>query len=88
MARTITSKLEFLLSTEEVDELVDVNSMSLVKESLRADLLDRLKIVIDVYMAENEKDIQELQAMQRRNAFMKYIRRFLSHIWLPGILED
>ena len=88
MARTITSKLEFLLSTEEVDELVDVNSMSLVKESLRADLLDRLKIVIDVYMAENEKDIQELQTMQRRNAFMKYIRRFLWHIWLPGILED
>ena len=88
MARTITSKLEFLLSTEEVDELVDVNSMSLVKESLRVDLLDRLKIVIDVYMAENEKDIQELQAMQRRNAFMKYIRRFLWHIWLPGILED
>ena len=88
MARTITSKLEFLLSTEEVDESVDVNSMSLVKESIRADLLDRLKIVIDVYMAENEKHIQELQTMQRRNAFMKYIRRFLWHIWLPGILED
>ena len=41
MARTITSKLEFLLSTEEVDELADVDSISFVKKSLRVDLLDR-----------------------------------------------
>ena len=81
MAQTITSKLEFLLATEEVNELVDV-------ESLRADLLGRLKIVIDVYMAENEKEIQELRTIQRKNAFMKHIRRFLWYIWLPGILED
>lgn len=79
MAQDLKIKLGFLLDPE----VENVGESVAEQQQLRRQLLVRLQVVVDDYLAVNEGVIQELVSVRRKKRFLD-----ISRLFIPDFLVD